>query len=321
MRATAPPAPWRDLHARAASPAGTRRGRPANTSVSTRVRTISSRKNGLPSGALDQELAASERGSAPSSASQQRLDAFVAERIQPESACSAAGRSTVSVLGAVADQQQHGRRGCSSRAVEQAVGLRVVPVQVLEHDEHRLDAGLADSRCVKARASGAGAAAAPEPARGSSGRPEEREHRRARRLQDWSSSDEPPVDLLAHRRASSSRSSLEVRLQQVDQRRVRRGRARRSTGRPRAPAQPRVVRRWMNSRSRRDFPTPGSPTTASIWPCPGGRAVAGPRRRAPSRGAADEGASGRARRPPGAASARGAAATSLVHLHRRGASP
>src|SRR4029453_4464827 len=79
--------------------------------------------------------------------------------------------------------------------------------------------------------------------------------------------------------------------------------------------QPCVRCEWVNSQKRRDLPTPGSPTTATTWPCPAPAASRACRRLSTFACRPDEGrrAGGRGRLQP---RAHGARADDLKDLDR-----
>ena len=124
---------------------------PASAFVSTSVRTLSSRKNGIALGPLDQELLERRRA---------RHRRRAARRAARRRSRAAAGSSRswrvvglaapgVLVLGAVVDEeQQPRRRQAVDQAVEQRLGLGVDPVEVLEDHEQRLDLALAQQQAL-----------------------------------------------------------------------------------------------------------------------------------------------------------------------------
>jgi hypothetical protein len=104
--------------------------------VSTRVRTLSPGKNGLPCvPCLD-------------AISQQRLQKLIrarlGQRVEPELRVVGLIAPAMLVLGAIIDEhQQPGGGQTLDQTIEQRLGLGIDPVQVLEHQAERLDLAFA----------------------------------------------------------------------------------------------------------------------------------------------------------------------------------
>ena len=116
-------------------------------------RTLSSRKNGLPSVRSISSALERARGSgpSPSSASSSSSALSARQRVEPELRVVGLAAPAVLVLGPVVDeQQQPRRRQALDQAVEQRLGLGVDPVQVLEHHEERLHLALAEQQPLDA---------------------------------------------------------------------------------------------------------------------------------------------------------------------------
>ena len=105
---------------------GRRRARRPGPRVSTRVRTLSSRKRGFAFRALDQELLERAEGRvAPRSASSSSSALLGRQRVDPELGVVGLAAPGMLVLGAVADEEQEARRGHAvDEAVEQAPASR-----------------------------------------------------------------------------------------------------------------------------------------------------------------------------------------------------
>ena len=111
-----------------------------------------------------------------------------------------------------------------------------------------------------------------------------------------------PVTFSRTSRGVSRSPIVEVALEQIDHRQVAGGLAV-GHGAASSTSQPSTRWEWVNSKVRRDLPTPGSPTTATTWPRPLRGLLRGPGGAARPRRRARRSARGRARRRPAAASA------------------
>ena len=91
----------------------------------------------------EEPLQGLEAGVAPEQGLQQRGRILRRERVQPELAVVGLPAPVVPVLRAVVDEEQEpGRRQALDQAVEHGLRLGVDPVEVLEHDQERLDLAL-----------------------------------------------------------------------------------------------------------------------------------------------------------------------------------
>ena len=108
---------------RAAAPGDRPPRSPTSARVSTSVRTLSSRKNGLPSvRSISRRLSGPRLGSSPSSACEQFVGALGGQRVEPELAVVGLAAPAVLVFGPVVDQEQQARR---RQALDQAVEQRL----------------------------------------------------------------------------------------------------------------------------------------------------------------------------------------------------
>jgi hypothetical protein len=101
-------------------------------------------KEGVPLGPLDEQRAQRrQRRVGPQQALQQGFGGLGRERVEPNLGVAALAAPGVPVFGAIVDEQQHGmRRQALDQAVEQRLGVRVQPVQVLEDEQERLPSAL-----------------------------------------------------------------------------------------------------------------------------------------------------------------------------------
>ena len=131
-------------------PGDRRPGPPTSTPVSTRVRTLSSRKKGLP---CVRAIRSGVRGA--------RLGVLPQQRLEQASALAGGSGSSrswrvrrltapaVLVLGAVVDQeQQPGRREALDQAIQHGLRLGVNPVQVFEDQQQRLHLAFAQQHAL-----------------------------------------------------------------------------------------------------------------------------------------------------------------------------
>ena len=97
-------------------------------------------KEGVALGALDQALGERlQTDIVPQEAAEQVLGAGRGQRVEPELGVVGFITPAVLVLGAVVDQQeQAGGWQALHQAIEERLGLRIDPVQVLEHQQERL---------------------------------------------------------------------------------------------------------------------------------------------------------------------------------------
>ena len=135
----------------AAAPGDRRPRSPTSTPVSTRVRTLSSRKKGLPSvRAIRSRLERLQAGIVPQQRLQELVGARRRQRVEPQLRVVGLAAPAVLVLRAVVDQQQEpGRRQALDQAVEQGLRLGVDPVQVLEHQQQRLHLAFAQQHALE----------------------------------------------------------------------------------------------------------------------------------------------------------------------------
>ena len=220
--------------------------------------------------ALDQELLERRQpGVLAEERVQQLAGALGRQRVQPQLAVGRLAAPGVLVLGPVVHEQQQARRSeALDEAVEQRLRLAVDPVQVLEDHEERLLARFPKQQAASRRRACAGAAAAGSSvchAASSTGTSSRASRRRQRRLERAIQGEELARHLLADLAEVVPVLDLEVALEQVDHRQVARRLAVRDGG---ALEDPPPCRRWewVNSWTRRDLPTPASPTTATTWP-------------------------------------------------------
>ena len=102
---------------------------------------------------------------------------------------------------------------------------------------------------------------------GSSTGASRRVRRRARLTRGPDQREQPPGELLAHAPPVVVILDLKIGFEQVDHRQIRGGLAIGSRAALQRN-QPCVRDAWVNSWKRRVFPIPGSPMTATTWPCP-----------------------------------------------------
>ena len=143
------PAPWPAPEwAAAPAPGGTPRA--TSTPVSTRVRTLSSRKKGLPSvRAIKSCLSGPGWGRLPAGPARTRRHWRVAVG-RAAVACSRSCSPSCAGTRAIIDQQQElGRRQALHQAVEQGLGLGVDPVQVFTHQQQRLHLAFAQQHTLE----------------------------------------------------------------------------------------------------------------------------------------------------------------------------
>jgi hypothetical protein len=112
------------------------------------VRTLSSRKNGLP---CDQQpLERRQAGVLPQQGVEEGLGARWWQRIEPQLRIVGFAAPAVLVLGAVVDQQQEAScRQAVDEAVEQGLGLGIDPVQILEDQQQWLHLALAQQHALE----------------------------------------------------------------------------------------------------------------------------------------------------------------------------
>ena len=208
------------------SPAGRRHARPPGPSVSTSVRTLSSRKKGLPSvRSISRRLSGSKPRVVPEQGVEQLFGALGRQGVDAELPVVGLAAPGVLVLRSVVhEEQQAGGRQALDQAVEQRLGLGVDPVQVLEDQQERLDLALPQSsrlmpssvrwrRCGGSSRCHWGSSTGTSRSQSSAGR----EGSSAR-----SSDRSLPVTFSRILRASSRVLDLEVGLEQVDERQKRR---------------------------------------------------------------------------------------------------
>ena len=310
MRSTAP------------APAVARPRSPASDPVSTSVRTLSSRKNGLPSvRSISRRLSGSRARSVAEQRVEQLLGALGRQRVDPELACSSSCcPQRVPVLGPVVHQEQDPRRRQAlDQAVEQRLGLGVDPVEVLEDQQERLDLALAEQEALDRVERPLAPLRRVErlplrrrrPARPAArGAPAGWLKRAVQRQ-------ELPRHLLAHRPRVVPVLDPEVALEQIDHRQIGRRLPVGDRAGLRATSQP------CDAMGVRDLPHQSRLPDARL--ADDGDHLAMPGGGAPERLAEllqlgvppDEAGEARGRRPPGGASAAGPAPDQLVHLDRR----
>ena len=142
----------RHLHGSAAAAPGDRRpASPTSTPVSTRVRTLSSRKKGLPSvRAISSCLSGARLGSSPSRACEECLGAGRGQRVEPQLRVVGLAAPAVLVLRAIVDQEQEPGRGQAlDQAVEQGLRLGIDPVQILKDQQQGLHLAFAQQQALE----------------------------------------------------------------------------------------------------------------------------------------------------------------------------
>ena len=160
----------------------------------------------------------------------------------------------------------------STRLSSTRLGLGVDPVEVLEHEQQRLDA---DSRAAAARLTPSSARwrrcagiegeeriVSPEGVE----HPQDSGHRVLERRGRGSAA--VPVTLARHAAGIVAIVDAKVAAQEIGERQERRCLAIGDRAGLRARASDCVRCEWMNSKKSRDLPTPGSPTTATTCPRP-----------------------------------------------------
>jgi hypothetical protein len=107
---------------------------PTSTSVSTRVRTLSSRKKGFPSvRAISNPPSGARLWSSPRSAVSRGVGALRPQRVDPQLEVVGLATPGMLVLRPVVDEEQDaGGRQALHEAVQQRLGLGVDPVEILE---------------------------------------------------------------------------------------------------------------------------------------------------------------------------------------------
>ena len=174
----------------------------------------------------EEALQGLEAGVAPEQGLQQRGRILRRERVQPELAVVGLPAPAVPVLRAVVDEEQEpGRRQALDQPVEHRLRLGVDPVEVLEHDQERLDLALPQEEPPQG-------VDGPLPPRGRVQRlppavlhrhVEQREERGQRRLERAVEREELAGDLLPDGAGLVAVGDLEVALEEVDHREVGRG--------------------------------------------------------------------------------------------------
>ena len=101
-------------------------------------------KEGVPLGALDQALFERLQTSiVPKQTPEEDLDVRRRQRVEPKLGVVGLRAPAVLILGAVVDQQEHADGGQAlHQAIEERLGLRVDPVEVLEGQQERLHLAL-----------------------------------------------------------------------------------------------------------------------------------------------------------------------------------
>ena len=234
---------------------------------------------------------------------QQLLRARRRQRVEPHLLVVRLAPPAVPVLRpVVCQQEQPRRRNALDQQVQPRLRLRIDPVQVLDHEQHRLDLALPQHEALQRlqRLPPSLWGIEPRPLGILDRHVEQREERRQRGLQRAVQRQELARHLLAHLSAVVAGLDPEVAAQELDHREVRGGLA---VGHRRGlEHQPPLLRcEWVNSQARRDLPTPGSPTTATTWPWP-----------SPARPSACRKSSSSASRPTKRVSPREAAACSRL---------
>ena len=174
----------------------------------------------------EEPLQGLEAGVAPEQRLQQRGRTLRRERVQPELAVVGLPAPAVPVLGTVVDEEQEpGRRQALDQPVEHRLRLGVDPVEVLEHDQERLDLALPQEEPAQG-------VDGPLPPRGRVQRlppavlhrhVEEREERRQRRLERAVEREELARDLLPDGARLVPVTDLEVTREETRHREIRRG--------------------------------------------------------------------------------------------------
>ena len=255
------------------APGDRRPGSPTSTPVSTRVRTLSSRKKGLPSvRAIRSCLSGCQAGVVPQQGLQECLGARRRQRVEPQLRVVGLAAPAVLVLRAVVDQQQEpGRRQALDQAVEQGLRLGIDPVQILKDQQQRLHLALAQQHALERRRACAGGAAADRAVRKglSSGRASSSASSAG--MVSWRASSSVstcPVTLARMVRGSSRSSTWAVALEQVDDREIGRGLAVGHRGALQHPPALGAVGVDDTHTPGATCPRPASPTSATTWPCP-----------------------------------------------------
>ena len=195
---------------------------PASAPVSTSVRTVSSRKNGLP-----RFTSICVSGASPGSGAEQRRQQFRralgGQGVEPELGVGRLAPPAVLVLGAVVHQEQEaGGAKALHEAVEQGLGLAVDPVQVLEDHQQRLHLALPQQQALDRveRALAALRRVQVLPGRVLDRHVEQREQRGQQGLERAVQAQHAPQHLGAHLPVVVPVADLEVALEQVDHRQV-----------------------------------------------------------------------------------------------------
>src|SRR5712691_8824854 len=104
------------------------------------VRTLSSRKKGLPCvRAMSTCFRGCSDSAAPTSACNSSSALSGGQGIKPELRVVGLAPPAMLVLGAIVDQQQEaGRRHALDQVIQQGLGLRIDPMQILEDNQQRL---------------------------------------------------------------------------------------------------------------------------------------------------------------------------------------
>ena len=169
------------------------------------------------------------------------------------------------VVRPVVDQQEQARRRQAlAQAVEQDLGLRIQPVQILADQQEGLHLALAQQHSLERGERALAALRGIKLQKRAVRRQgvEQRQERRNRVVEGRRASAPAPVTLACMVRASSRILHVAIAPQQVENREVGRGLAVGHRGT--VEHQPALgVGGWTNSSTSRDLPTPASPTTAT----------------------------------------------------------
>ena len=181
-------------------------------------------EEGVPVCALDQQpLEGSERQGVPEQRFEELLRAVRREGLDPELRVVALAPPPVAIFGPVVDEQDDaGCRQALNKTVQERLSLGVDPVQILEHQEQRLDLALAEQQALDGVEGSLAAVGGAQlaPLRRVVCDVEEPEERWKERPQRLVQGQELSRNLLADRPRSITLVDLEVRPQQLNDRKI-----------------------------------------------------------------------------------------------------